>query len=154
MASPWLAFYLGRAPDSEGRFLHDILAWTDDDLESIHDYIQWLFPLPEPSMFNPRAPLLTSAEIAAVHVDEIIRDNIRAAYLRMLRFYGLTPETEEKPKHWLRANDHNHLRLTRILRSLRLLGFPEEAQELYTAISRYNDAIPARTKEFWREAVQ
>ena len=154
MESPWRAFYLGRAPDSEGRFLHDILAWRDEVLEEVHDYIQWLFPLPEPSMFNPRAPLLTPADIAAAHVDEILRDNVRAAYLRMLRFYGLTPETLDQPKTWVCAHDHNHLRLTRILRSLRLLGFPEEARELYAAISRYDDVIPARTRQFWREAVQ
>lgn len=154
MESPWLAFYLGRAPDSEGRYFDDILAWTDDDLESVHDYIQWLFPLPEPSMFNPRAPLLTPADIAVAHVDELLRDNIRAAYARMLRFYRLTPETIDQPKPWVCAHDHNHLRLTRILRSLRLLGFPEEAHELYAGISRYDGAIPARTRQFWRDAVQ
>ena len=42
-----------------GRYLHDILKWPDKRLESTHDYIQWLFPLPEVSGFNPEAPTLS-----------------------------------------------------------------------------------------------
>jgi hypothetical protein len=57
--SQLLDFYRGTQLDSSGRMLHEIWDWTDDDLEAIHDFIQWLFPLPEPSQFNPDAPLLT-----------------------------------------------------------------------------------------------
>ena len=58
-------FYLGTRPDTEGRFLKDLWSWSDRDLEEVHDFIQWLFPLPEPSQFNPDAPLLTAEDIAA-----------------------------------------------------------------------------------------
>src|SRR5260370_19373303 len=57
-------FYRGEATDREGRFLRDLWAWGDDDLEAVHDFIQWLFPLPEPSRYNPDAPLLTDENIA------------------------------------------------------------------------------------------
>jgi hypothetical protein len=43
--SQLLAFYRGEGTDAEGRFLKDIWTWTDDDLEAVHDFIQWLFPL-------------------------------------------------------------------------------------------------------------
>ena len=56
--SPVVAFYRGEMPDSQGRRLADIQAWDDERLEIVHDYIQWLFPLPERSAFNPKAPLL------------------------------------------------------------------------------------------------
>jgi hypothetical protein len=48
-----LDFYRGVGADTEGRRLEDILAWPDDDLEEVHDFIQWLFPLPEPSRASP-----------------------------------------------------------------------------------------------------
>ncbi|MBK5293776.1 MAG: hypothetical protein JJE04_19115 [Acidobacteriia bacterium] len=153
MTSPWLDFFRGASTDSAGRSLHEILAWSDAELEAVHDYIQWLFPLPERSMFNASAPILTPADRAAVRADATIQANIRAAFQRMLRFYGLTPDTAHLPKPWVCAADHNHLRLTRILRSLRLLGFPEESQTLYDGISQYNSVIPERTSQFWRNAM-
>jgi Opioid growth factor receptor (OGFr) conserved region len=153
MNSAWVDFYRGVEPDSEGRYIGEILAWDDDRLEDVHDYIQWLFPLPEPSLFNPDAPLLTRADVAAARGDATVRENLRAAYARMRRFYGLTPETEARPKPWVCAADHNHLRLTRILKSLNLLGLRDEARSLYEAISAFDGVIPARTRLFWREAV-
>ncbi len=51
-----LAFYRGEAADARGRWWRDILAKSDEWLEATHDYIQWLFPLPERSAFNPDAP--------------------------------------------------------------------------------------------------
>ena len=153
MRTPWLDFYRGNGPDSEGRTLAEILAWSDDELEAVHDYIQWLFPLPEPSMFNADAPVLTPAEIAAARADASIQANLDASLQRMRRFYGLTTETAANPKPWVCPADHNHLRLTRILRSLTLLGRAAAARALHAEISRYNDAFPERTKQFWRNAL-
>lgn len=153
MRSPWLDFYRGAATDSEGRHIQDILDWNDGQLEAVHDYIQWLFPLPEPSLFNANAPILTESDIAIARMDEAIQANLRAAFERMLRFYGLTPDTADLPKPWVRAEDHNHLRITRILRSLRLLGLRSEAQRLYDGLGEYESAFSDRTKQFWREAI-
>jgi hypothetical protein len=30
-------FYSGAAPDTEGRRIHEIWAWSDDELEIVHD---------------------------------------------------------------------------------------------------------------------
>ena len=40
------------AKDALNRQLHEILAWPDHRVESAHNYIQMLFPLPEGSPFN------------------------------------------------------------------------------------------------------
>jgi len=40
---------------SSWSYLHEIQHRPDEQLESIHDYIQWLFPLPERSGFNVAA---------------------------------------------------------------------------------------------------
>ena len=63
--SPIVAFYRRGAADDRGRTLDAILAWDDNRLEAVHDYIQWLFPLDEPSRFNPSATLLTPRDRAA-----------------------------------------------------------------------------------------
>jgi hypothetical protein len=134
-------FYRGQATDTKGRSLADLWAWEDDRLEEVHDFIQWLFPLPEPSRFNPDAPLLTDADVAAFGGDEQLRANLRKSFTRILAFLGLA-QTEggqvvEGPGFAARAPDvwahpsHNWLRITRILRSLRLLGLQAEARALY-----------------------
>jgi hypothetical protein len=64
-----LDFYRGQARDEDNRLLADLWAWSDADLEEVHDYIQWMFPLPEPSRFNLDAPLLTDDDIAAFRDD-------------------------------------------------------------------------------------
>jgi Opioid growth factor receptor (OGFr) conserved region len=63
-----IAFYSGTGPDNRGRYLHEIQQWADDRLEGVHDYIQWLFPLPEPSGFNVAAPVLNSDSIQEFRV--------------------------------------------------------------------------------------
>ena len=34
----------------------DILTWSDDEFEAVHDFVQWLFPLPAPQSLQPRRP--------------------------------------------------------------------------------------------------
>ncbi|HEY6287985.1 MAG TPA: opioid growth factor receptor-related protein, partial [Nitrospiraceae bacterium] len=62
---------------------------TPDGLERTHDYIQWLFPLPERSSANPDAPLLSLADIRAFGESEELRSNLVRSLVVMLRFYGL-----------------------------------------------------------------
>jgi hypothetical protein len=56
-------FYLGKTSDNRERTIEQIWQWDYDVLERTHDYIPWLFPLPEVSRFHPHAPILTSADI-------------------------------------------------------------------------------------------
>ena len=70
MPSRIIGFYNGTESDHRGRCLREIQEWPDDQLESVHDYIQWLFPLPEPSGFNVAAPVL-------------IRESIRISWLAL-----------------------------------------------------------------------
>src|SRR5262245_14689422 len=123
-----LEFYRGEKPDVEGRMLADILAMDDEGMEEVHDFIQWLYPLPEPSRCNPDAPLLTAEDITAFRADPLLRANLRKSFERILAFLGLTmTETgevtlaanfaERVPDIWSGPN-HNWLRITRILRCL------------------------------------
>ena len=170
-SDPLLRFYRLEGPDSHGRTLPEIWAWDAARLEGVHDYIQWLFPLTEPSAFNPRSPVLTEETIAAFRTDAQLRERLLRSLALMLDFYGLALESvgngtawiEPAPgfvarsRGWLHAGNHNHLRLTRILTSLRLLGLEDHARALFNrldAIARdHPHAVSATTLAYWRKAV-
>jgi hypothetical protein len=120
-------------------------------LESIHDYIQWLFPLATRSNAQPGAPVLTSLEIEAIRADERALRNLHRASARMLGFY-------ERTRWWLSWSDHNHLRISRILQSLRVLAGEEAARAFYEAIMRLHheggSPISPANLRYWAKAIE
>jgi hypothetical protein len=60
--------------------LREIQEWPDDQLESVPDYIQWLFPLPEPSGFNVAAPALTRESIRDFLARPDLQENLRVSF--------------------------------------------------------------------------
>lgn len=166
-----VAFYEGVAGDDRGRFLGDILRFDDLQLETIHDFIQWLFPLPERSGANPAAPILDDAAIESFRTRPELRAALRRSLDRMLAFYGFTWSGErivkstsfpQRSANWLHAGNHNHLRLTRMLRSLNVLGEREAALALFDALADVNheerrtrrNRISDRTFDFWRSSIE
>jgi len=148
-AGPLHAYLAGTGRDGQGRFASDVLGLSDDRLEEVHDYIQWLFPLQTRSAAQPQSPVLSAAEIEAIRNDPQAREMLTKAAERMLRFY-------ESTRWWLTGFDHNHLRITRIIHSLRLLLGPDEARRFHEAILALNDAagspVNARSLDYWAEA--
>lgn len=169
---PIAAFYLGRSRDDKGRWLEDIWKWDDRKLERTHDYIQWLFPLPERSHFNPGAPTLTSLTIEAFRNSDDLRKRLSKSLRIMLRFYGLKslvdedgcieiskgPEFNMRRLEWLTMQNHNFLRLTRILKSLSILGLSNWAYALLACLSEIylieSSKIGAETFAYWNVAVK
>ncbi|HZD75673.1 MAG TPA: opioid growth factor receptor-related protein [Acidobacteriaceae bacterium] len=155
--------------DDDGRSFDEILGWEDARLEMVHDYIQWIFPLPERSGANPWAPVLDAATIATFRGDSEMQGRLHMAFLRMLAFYGFVLEGDAvvegqrfavASRNWLHAGNHNHLRLTRMLRSLRVLGLERDAAALWEALRGLYEresaagrrTITAETFAFWRQA--
>lgn len=164
MASDLLNFYRGEGKDAAGRSIAEIWAWDGRRLEMVHDFIQWLFPLPEASRFNPEAPLLSAADIAAFRTDPGLRARVRRSLDLMLAFYGLSRgecAIRRQPDfatavHWLEPLNHNHLRLTRIMLFLRHVGLDAEAEALLAclldiAAHEGSAAISERTLQFWKQ---
>ena len=170
--SPLVEFYLGRGgAGSAGYSLQEIQDdWSDQQLELVHNYIQWLFPLTEFSAFNPSAPVLDSETIARFRSDSIIQQNLSDSLKRMLAFYGFESEKKrnrltivrseqytQQSTHWLTPNNHNFLRITRILKSLRLLGKQEEALAFLIALKAVYEEekqkIGRTTLHYWERAV-
>ena len=171
MPDPIVAFYRGEAPDSMGRRIETIWAWDNQKLEAVHDYIQWLFPNSRPSPVNPSAPLVTRETMAAFAEDAELRARLLHSLDRMLSFYGLVRSVDDaggveirpgsnyhaRRANWLRPGNHNHLRLTRILIALQLLGLPREAEALRDGLraiyeTEGPDRIDERTFQFWMKA--
>src|SRR5262249_8053295 len=84
-----ISFYRGDGQDCAGRTIDEILSWDHAKLESVHDYIQWLFPSATPSQFNSQAPLLDEATVEAMRADAEVQANLRKSLALMLDFYGL-----------------------------------------------------------------
>jgi len=83
-----VAFYNGTGVDGRGRNLADILQWGTRKLESSHDYIQTLFPLPEASGINDRAPIINKEVFEAFRSRQELRDRLKDAFNKILWFYG------------------------------------------------------------------
>lgn len=165
-----VAFYEGSAPDDRGRLRDEILNLSDDELEAIHDFIQWLFPLPERSGANPSAPILDDVAIEAFQTRLDVRAALRRALDRMLAFYGFrwsgnrivkSVSFPERIRNWLHAGNHNHLRLTRMLRSLTVLGETDAARALFEALTEVYEEerrglrrITDTTFDYWRRAIE
>jgi Opioid growth factor receptor (OGFr) conserved region len=135
-----IGFYSGTESDRRGRYLCEIQRWPDDQLESVHDYIQWLFPLPEPSGFNAAAPILNAESIQEFRSRPDLQESLRVSFQRLMKFYGFevrvgehitvtrAPNFAAKATGWLSPGNHNHLRITRILRCLAVLGLEAAAR--------------------------
>nr|WP_298967651.1 opioid growth factor receptor-related protein [uncultured Halomonas sp.] len=159
-----IAFHRGEGIDHKGRYLSDIWALSPFWLEHTHDYIQWLFPIPEAGRFNAFAPLLTSVVQAAFEGDNLLRQHQQRSLDVMLDFFGLAREgnaisaqsTLSIQSHiWLKAAGHNHLRITRIIRSLALCHQPELAQAFQQAvihIGAQHGVVSETSLQFWRSA--
>lgn len=144
-----VAFLEGEGPDACGRAVFNVLAFNNAEIESHHDFIQWLFPLREPSRAVPDSPVLTDADVEAIKQSGMAQCALAAATDRMDAFYRDTHD-------WLMPNDHNHLRITRIIRSLRQLVGDEQADAFRASILSRVEAtrapVSARSRGYWTTA--
>jgi len=156
-------FYLDREPTATGIYFRDFLAMTDAELESCHDFIQWVFPLTEPSRFNLNAPLLTERDITEFKTRPSIGLSADAAFLKMMEFYGLgygnrLTVNPNKWPNWITLENHNFLRLTRILKFMMLIGRVTDAYVLFNYLSILyftgsGEVISEKTFQFWKNSL-
>lgn len=134
-------FYMNRIPDSEGRMLSDIHEFTNEQLEECHDHIQWLFPLSEPSRFNPNAPLMASFDWPYFWASGTIRENLEKSFHVVFKFM------KETSSDWGEFN-HNHLRISRMIQCLIGCGREDLAQELFDWAGTL--PVNSKSKNIWK----
>jgi hypothetical protein len=163
-----LNFYRGTGRNIDGRTFAGILDWDDRQLEADHLFIQWLFPTLVPSKHNPTAPVLTIEALRAFQNELVLVGNLQDAFTRMIRFYGLwfdparetiqrAPNFGLRQRVWLTPNNHNFLRITRILTCLNILGLDHELEMFKHALesiaaSEGKGIISEETLKIWRHA--
>lgn len=160
-------FYLGEQRDIEGRTIEEIWAWDFEELECVHDYVQWLFPLMERSAFNSDAPIVSADTIEAFQTNPLLRQNLLQSLRVMLRFYGLQEDNGKitrsqdypvRKSEWIDRFNHNYLRITRILKCLITFGLEQYAQAFYRCLAQIyreeSDRIGSETFQYWTNAVK
>jgi len=166
-SSSLVSFYDGTGRDHRGRRLSEILHWGTGKLESSHDYIQTLFPLPEESGVNWSAPIIDRQVFNAFRSRPELRERLRDSFEKLLWFYGFKLDAENgevkvskgdnydvNSENWDSRFDHNHLRITRIIRCLRVLGLEDEAKAFLSALENSTTRVSSRSREFWRRAAE
>ena len=142
-------FLEGAIPDGRVRTLSMIMAFDDQTIESTHDFIQWIFPLNEPSRSHPGAPVLDLFEIEEIKNSDVALENLMQS---ADWYFGFL----QRHDHWIRQYDHNHLRISRAIKSLRLLVSDEVADRYKAAILDFLggniSAISERSREHWLNA--
>lgn len=160
-----ISFLRGIGGNDSGYTLEQILAWSDEDLEMEHNYIQWLFPTDTPSKFNPDAPVLKKRDILILRADPECQKNLLLGYERFLTFLGLervdgadqSPSGHVlkffryDPELWEHLN-HNWWRISRVLRCFNLLNRRAEMLELWNFVKELPH-IDSNTLTLWTEQV-
>ncbi|WP_375409906.1 hypothetical protein [uncultured Methylobacterium sp.] len=150
-AGPVHAFLAGQGRDGAGRLLDEVIAFDDAHIEGVHDFIQWCFPLPEASRAVAGAPVLDAGQAEAIRADPEAQAGLHRALDRMTRFYAGT-------SGWLRAHDHNHLRISRIIAAVRDLVGADRAAAFHAAVLARNaqagSPINRESLRYWDSALR
>ena len=146
-------FLSGSGTDHAHRSYQDVLDQDDQWLEYTHDWIQWCFPLFEPSQAVMNAPVLESSnEVEVIRTCSSCQENMRLGLIRYAEFL-------RDNDNWLRYHDHNHLRITRVIKSVRMLMSEEQAREFYSYVinnveNRTGDKLSSVSSRYWKLALE
>lgn len=145
-------FFTGSGADGIGRTLSYMMSKDDSWFERTHDYVQWMLPTRKRSQYEPSAPTLTDDDIRAFQTRKDLRESYSFAVDRMKKFLELG---QMRPR-WVRPKDHNHKRISRMIESLRDLGFQERADRVLEQVLHIVKLNPGVVDEtaigFWKKA--
>ena len=126
-----LQFYRNYFKPLGADYIENIFKWDDERLEVCHCYIQWLFPLhDEVSKFNHHSQLITKQESDLICKNITASLRVMHSFEKILSFWGfhLCHSTwkiyvkDINRLNFLNTSFHNFLRITRVLKSMPLLG--------------------------------
>jgi hypothetical protein len=159
--NPILRFYLGERVHPNGKTIHEILNPDGPQMGHTGGVIQWLFPLTTPSTHVPSAPTLSLTELNAFRTEPKLREQIIVCVNRFLERLAISvhgnsgsiePDFHTKKK-WMYPSYHAFMPITRILRSLKLLGFQDEFTTLRKLLllcnMRCGSRIDKTTLDIW-----
>ena len=108
-----------------------------------------MFPLDEPSPALSSAPVLSDFDIDEIKENRLAIENLEKSARWFLGFL-------ERNDHWVTDCDHNHLRITRVIKSLRLLASDEAADEFRDKVIALAgdklNLVDQEARDFWASA--
>lgn len=142
-------FYLHNGADCHGRTLKDMWSWDNETLETTHDYIQWMFPTIQPSQFNQYAPVLDDDTIKVFRNNSELQSYLTTSSFLFERFLDL-----DNPKaHWLKHNNHNFLRISRVIDSLMTLSCRPRALQFFSRVEKAYLKSEICPVSFWNSII-
>lgn len=152
-----IGFLKGEIADPFDRMFEDILNFEDAEMEKCHQWIQQIFPLHEMSKHASTYPILTPEIVKDAKQHPEIISNLHKAKDRFEKFLAIgNYEDIDKQRKWCKHRNHNLLRITRVIRSLRLFGMEKEAKELYNnaIVTANRFGVSIVTILYWQKALK
>ena len=129
-------FHDANAPLADGLRRKELLSMSDEDFESKHGFIQWAFPTQESSNQVSNAPVLDLETAVWLAEKPEVSAFLEAMTVRFLEFLSVND-------HWKQHYNHNHLRISRAILSLRILHSWELADWFYSKVKEFSgDSFP------------
>ena len=126
-------FHDAKAPLANGHKRDSLLMMSDEEFESNHGFIQWAFPTAEKSNHNFNAPVLDLDSAIWLAERNDVSEFLENMSVRFLEFL-------KRNDHWRSRYNHNHLRISRAIDSLRLLHSWELADWFYAKVKAFADS--------------
>jgi hypothetical protein len=134
MSFSYLDFY-SDVPNDDGLSIKDVWKFSSHDYEKEHNFIQWAFPSDEPSSINPWSPVVKYKDMITFRLNVKLRLKLLRSFRQFLMTLGLQMQGDKITianngvfyLQVLRPN-HNLQRISRVLRSLYLLGHEQRAR--------------------------
>lgn len=160
-------FYTGNGEDACGRTFDEILTFSFEQMEEVHDYIQWLFPTLTPSLAQKQSPVLDESTIKLLKNSIVFLNRYQAALKKTFEFWGLAYTHRQGARDidvlpiqswhaWMNKADHNQLRMARVLESARLLGFENTSRSLFHVLLRSSgtgqNELTCKNAAYWFQA--
>lgn len=120
-------FHVANAPMADGFRRIELLSLSDEDFENKHGFIQWAFPITEPSKHLSNAPVLDLGSAIWLAKNHEVSEFLESMTVRFLEFLKSNP-------HWKCKYNHNHLRISRAIQSIRILHSWELASWFYNKV--------------------
>ena len=142
-------FLLNESCDHKGRMLSDIYKFSDIEIEATHDFIQIVFPLAEPSFWSSNKYFIESQK----QIDSLSKNkNVKEAILQSASWYI---SFLKRNNHWKNVNDHNLKRITRMIKSVRLIVGDIEADKVkkeIISIENIEKLVGQKSINYWKNA--
>lgn len=145
-----LDFLEAKGTDYQGRVIRQIWSFDDGQIETTHDFIQWLFPLPLEKPSQMSRPTITPSGENRIKASRKAMDNMCISQDWYLGFLS-------RNKDWLSNYNHNHLRITRLLKSSSIFFDVPHSENLFSRIltlaGRDQEKIGAKALAYWSLAL-